>query len=115
MTIRGPGQPIYSVIAGARYQTSCAFTMSPSKKPSKLTEKLLKKDRRPSVQSFADTEDGVRQFIQTRTAFDSKGIDTIARDESDAGAWRVVFKGRRIIRAFVGGHPRAPDFEILQT
>jgi len=88
--------------------------MSVSKKPSKLTDKLVKKDRRPSVQSFADTEDGVRQFIQTRTAFDSGGVDTMTRDEGETGAWHVVFKGgRRIIRAFVGGHPRAPDFEIL--
>ena len=89
--------------------------MSVSKKPSKLTEKLVKKERRSSVQTFADTEDGVRQFIQTRTAFDSGGIDTITREENETGTWRVAFKGRRIIRAYVGAHPRAPDFDILRN
>jgi hypothetical protein len=86
--------------------------MAESSKPSKLTDKLLKKEQRPAVQGFDDTEDGVRKLIQTHTAFDPKGIDTITRDEAEAGAWHVAFKGKRIVRAFVGSHPRAPDFEI---
>ncbi len=89
--------------------------MSAPSKPSKLTEKLVKKDRRTTVQTFTDSEDGVRHFVQTRTAYDSKAIDTITRCEDDPGAWRVAFKGRRVIRAFVGTHPRAPDFEIERT
>ena len=89
--------------------------MSAPSKPSKLTEKLVKKDRRTTVKGFSDNEDGVRQYIQTRTAYDSKAIDTITPCDDDPGAWRVAFKGRRIIRAFVGTHPRAPDFEIEQS
>ena len=87
--------------------------MSMPKKPSKLNDKfVLKKGRRNIVQSFADTEDGVRSFVQSRTAYDADGIDTITREEDGDGVWRVTFKGRRILRVFVGTNPRAPDFDI---
>jgi hypothetical protein len=87
--------------------------MSTPKKPSRLTDKLVtRKDPRRSVKSFADSEDGVRSFIQTRTAYDSKGIASITKDESEEGVWHVAFKGSRMLRVYVGTHPRAADFDI---
>ena len=82
-------------------------------KPSTLTDKLVtKRDPRKTVQTFSDSEDGVRSFIQSRTAYDSKGIASITKDEEEPGVWHVAFKGRRVIRVYVGGHPRAADFDI---
>lgn len=86
-----------------------------AKKPSTLTDKLVTRDHRKTVQTFSDNEDGVRSFIQTRTAYDSKGIASITKDETEPGVWRVAFKGRRVIRVYVGTHPRAADFDIEKT
>ena len=87
--------------------------MAKTKKPSLLTDKLVaRKDPHKPVKAFSNTEEGVRSFIQTRTAYDSRGIESVARDESEDGVWHVAFKGRRVLRVFVGNHPRAADFDI---
>ena len=45
----------------------------------------------------------------------SRGIESVARDESEDGVWHVAFKGRRVLRVFVGNHPRAADFDIEEV
>ena len=90
--------------------------MAKPNKPSILTEKLVtRRDPRKPVKGFSDTEEGVRSFIQTRTAFDSKGIASVTKDETEEGVWHVAFKGRRVLRVYVGSHPRAADFDIEQS
>ena len=56
--------------------------MAKTKKPSLLTDKLVaRKDPHKPVKTFSNTEEGVRSFIQTRTAYDSRGIESVAREE----------------------------------
>lgn len=84
------------------------------KKPSKLTENLLVKKRRSGKVAFGDSEQGVQELIRARTAYDPLAITEIVREPDSEGVWTVAFRSGRRLKAYVGKHPSAPDFEILR-
>jgi hypothetical protein len=62
---------------------------------------------------YPDSEDGARGLIIDMTAFAAASIVDIEPHPSVPGCWIVTFP-RRKLRAYVGEHPLAPDFELVK-
>jgi hypothetical protein len=62
---------------------------------------------------YPDSEQGARELIIDMTAFAADSIVEIVPHPSIEGCWIVSFP-RRKLRAFVGDHPLAPDFELVK-
>ena len=60
---------------------------------------------------YPDSEDGARGVVMDLTAFAAASIVDIEPHPSIAGCWIVTFPRRRL-RAYVGDHPMAPDFQL---
>jgi hypothetical protein len=62
---------------------------------------------------YPDSEEGARGLIMDMTAFAAASIMSIEPHPSVSGCWIVTFP-RRKLRAYVGDHPLAPDFELVK-
>lgn len=62
---------------------------------------------------YSDTDEGVRSLIANHTVFAVDSIEETVRDPDVAGRWYVRFRAGRMLAAYVGPHPLAPDFQLL--
>lgn len=62
---------------------------------------------------YPDSEEGARGLVMDMTAFAAASITGIEPHPSIPGCWIVSFP-RRKLKAYVGDHPLAPDFELLK-
>jgi hypothetical protein len=63
--------------------------------------------------SYSDTDEGVRTLIANHTVFAPESIAETHRDPQVEGRWFVKFRAGRVLAAYVGPHPLAPDFQLV--
>lgn len=63
--------------------------------------------------AYPDSEKGARDLIADMTVFAPQSIVSVERDRAVKGCWIVSFPKRQV-RAYVGTHPLASDFELVR-